>query len=142
MDVSQPPTLKVFFSYAQEDEMVYRELEKHLSSLRREKLISAWSEKIIRAGQERDQEIDVYLNTADIILLLISAHFLASDYYTDIVLTRAMQRHERKTARIIPIIARPCDWKGTLFEKLQVLPTNKKPITTWPQRDKAYVSVV
>jgi hypothetical protein len=34
------------------------------------------------------------------------------------------------------------DWQGTLFGKLQALPKDAKPITTWQNRDAAFVNVV
>jgi hypothetical protein len=55
---------------------------------------------------------------------------------------RAIQRHNEGTARVIPIILRPVDWKDTPFSKLQVLPKDAKPVTKWSDRDMAFVDVV
>jgi hypothetical protein len=85
--------------------------------------------------------IDEHLNTAQIILLLISPDFLASDYCYDIELTRAMERHAAGDASVIPVILREVDWKSAPFGKLQALPKNAFPVTSWENRDQAFADV-
>ncbi len=133
--------IEVFFSYAHEDEDLRDELAKHLSILKRQGVITAWYDREISAGTEWAGEIDAHLNTARVILLLISADFLASDYCYDIELTRAMERHTEGEARVIPVILREVDWKGAPFGKLQALPKNAKPVTNWANRDAAFTDV-
>jgi hypothetical protein len=77
-----------------------------------------------------------------VILLLVSKSFLASEYCYSKEMTRAMERHANGEARVIPIILKPCDWTGTPFAKLQALPANAKPISTWSDADEAYMDVV
>jgi tetratricopeptide (TPR) repeat protein len=133
--------LELFYSYAHEDEELRDKLETHLSMLKRQKVISQWHDRGIVAGEEWGDEIDEHLKTADIILLLVSANFLASDYCYDIELKLAMERHEAGEARVIPVILRPCDWSGAPFGKLQALPKNAKPITIWPNQDEAFTDI-
>ena len=133
---------KVFYSYASADELPRVELEKHLALLKREGLLETWSFRNIDAGQEWKKVIDNNLNAASIILLLISADFLASDYCWDIELKRALERHDRGEAVVIPVILRPCDWKSAPFAKLQALPESGRPVTNWRPRDRAWANVV
>ncbi|MCK9565105.1 MAG: right-handed parallel beta-helix repeat-containing protein [Methanothrix sp.] len=135
--------VEVIISYSHKDEMLRDELEKHLSILKRQKLISTWYDRKIGAGEEWKGQIDEHLDSARIILLLISADFLASDYCYDIELKRAMERHESGQACVIPIILRPVEWKGAPFGKLQALPTNAEPIVSkkWGCTDEAFVDV-
>jgi parallel beta-helix repeat protein len=135
--------IEVLISYSHIDEPLRNELEKHLSILKRQKLISTWHDRKIGAGEEWKEQIDDHLNSAQIILLLISADFLASDYCYNIEIKRAMERHESGEARVIPIILRPVDWKGAPFGKLQALPTNAEPIVSkkWGCTDEAFVDV-
>ncbi|MFB2897870.1 toll/interleukin-1 receptor domain-containing protein [Aerosakkonemataceae cyanobacterium BLCC-F50] len=133
--------IEVFFSYSHRDEALRDELAKHLSIMRRQGIIDAWYDRAISAGSEWAGEIDAHLNSAQIILLLISADFLASDYCYDIELKRAMERHEAGEACVIPIILKPVDWHGASFGKLQALPKNAQPITTWSDRDEAFLNV-
>ena len=136
--------IEVIISYSHKDEMLRDELEKHLSILKRQKPISTWYDRKIGAGEEWMDEIDKHMDSAQIVLLLISADFLASDYCYDIELKRAMERHESGEARVIPIILRPVDWKGAPFGKLQALPTNAEPIVSkkWGCTDEAFVDIV
>ena len=88
-----------------------------------------------------DERLNEHLNTADIILLLVSPDFIASDYCYGREVTRAMERHEAGEAHVVPILLRPTDYKGTPFEKLSPLPTNTVPVTKWPDRDDALFNV-
>jgi hypothetical protein len=133
--------VEVFFSYSHQDEDLRNELAIHLAMLKREGMISAWHDREITAGTERATEIDTHLNSAQIILLLVSANFLASDYCFDIEMQRAMERHAIGEARVIPIILKPCDWAGAPFSQLQALPKNALPITKWSDRDEAFLNV-
>jgi tetratricopeptide (TPR) repeat protein len=141
--LAQRPTeaIEVFFSYAHEDEELRDELEKHLSILKRQGVITSWHDRKIGAGKEWEGEIDIHLNMAHVILLLISPDFIASDYCWDIEVKRAMERHEAKEARVIPVILRPVDWKGAPFSKLQALPKDAKPVISWANRDEALLEV-
>lgn len=133
--------IEVFFSYAHEDENLRDELAKHLKLLERQKVITAWYDRQISAGTEWKGQINEHLETAQVILLLISADFLDSDYCYDIELKRAMERHDSNKARVIPVILREVDWKGALFGKLKPLPENAKPVTSWSNRDEAFTNI-
>ena len=132
----------VFFSYSHADEDLRNELEKNLAMLKREGVIQAWHDRKIPVGDEFDSAIDDKMNAADVVLLLISPDFLASRYCYDIEVRRAMERHDRRECRVIPVILRPCDWKNSSFAKLLVIPTDGKPVTRWPDRDEAFLDVV
>ena len=71
----------VFCSYAHEDEALHEELEKHLSMLQANGVIDSWHDRAIPAGKEWASEMNEHLNSAQIILLLISPDFLVSKYY-------------------------------------------------------------
>ena len=135
-------SLTVFFSYSHKDELLRDELAKHLSLLQRDGTISAWHDRQISAGTEWANDIDSNLNAADLILLLISSDFLASDYCHQVELKRAIERHEKGEARVIPIILRPCRWQSAWFSKLQLLPRNGEPVTKWTDRDDAFTNIV
>lgn len=136
-----PSPLTVFFSYAHEDETLRNELEKHLRLMERQGLIAGWHDRDITAGQEWATEIDTHLDTADIILLLVSADFLASDYCMSVEMDRAMARHSSGEAIVIPIILRAVDWQSAPFGALQALPTHAKAITSWSNQDEAFADV-
>jgi hypothetical protein len=132
----------IFYSYAHKDEKLCELLETHLSLLRQQGLITEWHDRRIDAGTDWKQAIDTHLMNASIILLLISPHFLASDYCYGIEMQRAMERHEANEAHVIPVLLRPVDWQSAPIGKLQALPKNGKPITRWRNRDEAFVDIV
>src|SRR5260370_6849129 len=111
--------VRLFYSDDNEDEKLREELEKRLSQLRREEIISEWHDRMIRPGAAWAHEIDTYLETASIILLLVSPDFLNSDYCYNHEMKRALERHVAQEARVIPIILRPCDWQHTPLKDLQ-----------------------
>lgn len=131
----------VFFSYSHADEALRDQLEKQLSMLKRQGIIETWHDRRIGAGREFDHEISAHVEADDIILLLVSPDFLASDYCYDREMLRAIERHDAGEAIVIPVILRACEWHGAPFGKLQATPKDGKPITQWPDRDQAMLEV-
>jgi tetratricopeptide (TPR) repeat protein len=138
-EVKRPVT--VFLSYAQEDELLLKKLEAHLSLLKHQGLISTWYHQQIIPGMGRIQEIDRQLENASIILLLISADFLASQYCYGTEMQHALQLHAANKACVVPIIIRSCDYSRAPFAQLKSLPGNGKPITLWDNQDVAWTDV-
>jgi len=141
MTVASMRTIKIFYCYARKDKALRDELEKHLEILKHLGLITPWYDREIQPGVEWKREIDRHLNTADIVLLLISADFMHSTYCYGTEMRRALERHEAGEARVLPIILRPVDWKGTPISELQALPAEGKAITKWTNRDEAFEDV-
>ena len=137
----QGQELRVFFSYSHKDERYRNQLETHLKILQRRNLIDVWYDRRIGAGEELDKEIDENLKRSDIILLVVSADFIASDYCYDIEVTRAMEMHEASEARVIPVIVRDVNWHSAPFGRLKALPRDGRAVTTWPNRDTAWRNV-
>ncbi|CCF85317.1 UvrD-helicase domain-containing protein [Nitrolancea hollandica] len=133
--------LRVFYSYSHKDSELLYELKAHLAILRKQGLIQDWYDRKILAGSEWEPEIIVHLESSNIIILLISADFIASDYCYGIEMERALAMHREGKARVIPIIVRKVDWTGASFGHLQALPTDAKPITLWSDRDEAWTDV-
>src|SRR6266702_3978787 len=133
--------LEIFYSYAHEDERLWKALDKQLNLLKRDGLVTDWNDHKITAGKEWESEILTHLDSAEVILLLISPDFIASDYCYSVEMQRAMERHERGEARVIPIILRPTDWKSATFGKLKALPSDGRALTRWPNRDEAFLNV-
>lgn len=133
--------IHVFYSYSHKDEAHREALETHLTMLRRDGLIKEWSDRKIVPGEEIDHQVDANLKKADLILLLVSPDFLASDYCWDKEMKYALDRHESGSAYVVPIIVRPGEWKSALFAKVKALPKDAKPVTTWDNADLAWLDV-
>lgn len=132
----------LLFSYSHRDEALRDQLETHLALLKRQGFIEAWHDRRIAAGGDLHGEISTHLKRADVILLLVSPDFLASDYCYDVEMKQAMQRHEAGEAIVIPVILRPCDWHSAPFGALRAVPMDGKAITLWPNADLAFLDVV
>ena len=136
--------VRLFYSYAHKDEKLRKKLEEHLSSLKRRELIAEWHDRNINAGEGWKQEIDRHLEEADIVLLLVSAHFINSEYCYSIELKAALDRHTRGECRVIPVILRDvASWSELPFGGLQGLPTDGRAVTgkTWKNQDEAFADV-
>ena len=133
--------LQVFCCYAREDQPYLRKLKMHLSPYQRAGLIRVQTDIDISPGEEWEQKISQFLNTAHMILLLVSPGFIDSDYCYSKEMRRAMERHRAGEARVIPIILRPVDWKSSPLRILQALPSDALPITNWPHEDQAFFDV-
>lgn len=133
--------VRVFCSYSHKDERFRERLETELRLLSRERATLEWQDRMIRPGEEWREEIREQLNQAAVIILLVTPDFLASDFIHDEELLRALQRHERGDARVIPVIVRPCAWQRSPIARLQALPKDAKAITTWSNRDSAWTDV-
>jgi hypothetical protein len=133
--------LKLFFSYSHKDEDLRNELETHLALLRRQGVISSWHDRRITAGSDLHKAISSELESSHIILLLVSANFLASDYCYDTELERALEKHKEGSAIVIPVILHPCDWESAPFGHLRATPTDGKAISLYPNQHEAFAIV-
>jgi WD40 repeat protein len=135
--------LKVFCSYSHQDEHYLDVLKTWLVGLEREGLIEQWHDRMIRAGGEWEEAIAEHLETSDMVLLLVTPDFIASQYIYEKEISRAVERHGQGRARVIPIIVRPSPpLSSTPFRKLQALPKDAKPVTTWLNQDEAWLDVL
>lgn len=137
-----PQAVEIFYAYADGDEALRNELEKHLSVLHRQGLILSWHDRRIVAGTDWEKAIDRHLETASLILLLISSDFLATDYCMGCEMKRAMARHRAKEAQVIPILLRPMDCRGASFGHLQSWPTDGRAVTEWENVNAAFSNIV
>jgi hypothetical protein len=134
--------LRVFCSYSRKDEDYLNDLRVWLRPFERQSLIAWWHDREIIPGQEWREAIEENLQAANIILLLISPDFMASDFAYEQEMQQAIARHERGEASVIPIIVRRADLEGAPFKHLQSLPTDLRPVAAWPDRDEAWYDVV
>lgn len=135
-------TMRIFISYSHKDEQFSKGLETALSPMKREGLITVWTDRCIKGGEDWEQLIHEELENADVILFLVSNNFFESNYAYGIEAKRALERHEDKSAIVVPVIVRESDWENAPFAKLQALPEKAKPIDNWKPRDRGYTNVV
>ena len=148
MDHAPTPAAPVtlFYSYAHEDEALRDELQGHLKLLERRGLLAPWHDGQIVPGTNWANAINANLRSAELVLLLVSKDFIESDYIWGTELSVAMQRQDKNDAVVVPIVVRaidfdPKDPQELPFLKLQALPTDLRPVTSWPNRDEAWTNV-
>lgn len=134
-------SVELFYSYSHKDEGLRDELDTHLALLRRRGVVNVWHDRKITASEQWRAAIDSHLESADIVLLLVTPDFIASDYCYDVELGRALERHNAGKSRVVPVIARAVDVEGAPFAEIQALPKDAKPVTSWPNRDEAWTDV-
>jgi hypothetical protein len=134
------PPLNLFYCYADADKALCSELNKHLQILKRAGLIEHWHDSMVLPGEEWEQKRTYYLDTAHIILLLVSPDFMASDDCQK-EMALALARHNAGTVRLLPIILRHVDWQNSPLGKLQALPRGAQPLSDWPDPDRFFAAV-
>lgn len=142
MGLRPTKAVKVFCCYAIEDQPLLGALEKHLSDLVREGYITLWSKKAMDFGKDWASEIDQRIQSAQVILLLLSADFLHSNYCYSREMREILKQHQAGRSRVIPVMLRPVSYSNPDLSEIQTLPTNGKAITNWHNRDAAFVDVV
>lgn len=141
MERKQPRPLEIFFCYARKDRKLCKKLRRYLTGAITPDLIELWDDGDIIAGMNKEQTIKTHLETARIILLLISPDFL-SDYCCRSQMAHALQRPQTQKVHVIPVLLRPVDLTNASFGILQRLPSNDRPITLWSNQDEALKDVV
>ena len=131
----------VFFSYSHVDERLRDRLELALTMLKREGAIQSFHDRRIEPGTDLDGKIFEELERADVIMVLVSPDFLASNYCYDREMTRALKRHREGSARVIPIVLRPCEWQKSPLRGIMALPTDGKPVTKFADQDDAFLEI-
>jgi formylglycine-generating enzyme required for sulfatase activity len=135
--------IEVFLSYSHKDDELRQELSSHLSILTH--LIKPWDDRAIDAGAEWAQEIAQNLERAEIILLLVSANFMNSDYCYGVEMEKALKRHQSQTAQVIPIIIRTCNWQKSPLGQLQAIPIDNRSVASYLnpfERDDCWFQVI
>src|ERR1022692_4866120 len=139
---TSPRPIRLFVAYARSDDAFRRELLKTLADWRREGLIvDIWSDREIAPGKDWDDAIKDALNAADLILVLMSRDSIASEYIASVEIVRALERHERGEARVVPVVIKPCDWPSTKLAKLQVVPSSGKPLSKYADPEDFWLDV-
>jgi hypothetical protein len=134
-------TIRLMCSYSHTDEPLWKELKEHLSPLYRQGLIRLWDDRCIDPGTHWEEQIYQALANADIIILFVSSSFIASEFCYSNELSKAMARDDAGQCRVIPVIVRDAAWKEMSFGRLQALPKNGAPVTSYTRQDEAWLQV-
>ena len=136
-------TIRAFISYSHKDADLLKQLHAHLSTLQREKLLDAWTDREIHPGGVIEDQVDQQIEQAELYLLLVSSDFIQSKYCFETEFARACERQQAGAARIVPIIIRECDWNIPELHRFKALPEDGKPVISrhWHSPDEAFANV-
>ncbi len=139
-----PRPAKIFISYSTKDRRLLDHLQTHLAALKREGLISTWIDRDVLPSADWAREINDNLDSANLVLLLVSAHFIESDYCAGIEFQKARALEAKGLLRIVPVILRPCEWKSAALglSQYQCLPSDGRSLTTWRERDAGLANII
>lgn len=135
-------TKQVFISYAAEDELLCASLEKHLSPLERSGQALIWHEGKLLPGDVGHRVLEDRLGAADVILFIVTPDLLASDTLHNEQLRPALERARTGATRVVPILAKPCAWRGTPLAQFEPLPRNRTPVALWIHADEGWAEIV
>lgn len=136
--------IDVFIAYSQQDKHLMEQFKKQLSAAERIGLVDSWHDGEIGVGLDREEAAREAMEKAEIIVLLLSADFFASEYLYEKEMDQALDLASVKKARVIPVLLKECTWQLTPLAKLKVLPENAIPVTNeyWKSPDRAFKQVV
>ncbi|TDN87104.1 TIR domain-containing protein [Salegentibacter sp. 24] len=134
--------MRAFISYSHFDENHLNHLHKHLRQLQRDGIISTWTDNEIPAGGKIDDVVIETLKNTDLFIALLSPDYINSNYCYEKEFEKALKMQEREEIIIVPIIAEPCDWLNTPFQKFKALPKDGKPISEWSNTNTAYLNII
>ena len=131
----------LFISYSHKDERFRDELRGALTPYERTGRLKIWDDTCIMPGQKWENEILSKLEDADIVVFLISNHFIRSDYCFQKEMQVARERDNTGKSAIVPIVVRACRYDQLELGQLQAILPNGKPIGEHKNRDAAWVEV-
>ncbi|MBX7243818.1 MAG: toll/interleukin-1 receptor domain-containing protein, partial [Bacteroidia bacterium] len=133
---------RIFISFTASDEEHLIKLENQFKPALRNKPVTIWHKGKMPFSEERFQVIEQELNQADIIILLVSADYLAEDEIWQHEFMPAYARLQKKKCVVIPVILSACAWQTTEISGLKVLPEINRAISQMPDTDAAWLTVV
>lgn len=138
-DETQQLPVKAFVSYSHADLEHLKALQSALAPLSRLQKLQLWTDRGIDAGDEWRKEIFQQLEDADIVLCLVSADFVASDFCYLQEFKTALAAHKRGEKIIVPIMLRQIDWQDLPLAEIQGTPGEW--ITSAANKDEAWTKV-
>ncbi|MEG0915466.1 MAG: toll/interleukin-1 receptor domain-containing protein [Myroides sp.] len=133
--------MKAFISYSHKDQTYLERLKVHLAQIRREGLISDWTDKEIHVGENLDNVIAKELGSSQLFIALLSPDYIHSDYCYNNEFKAAQEMQKNGKLIIVPIIVEPCDWQKTPFGNLKALPKDGKSVSEWTNPNNAFLNV-
>ena len=128
---------RIFVSYSHADTKWLNELDPHLKGLEQYTQVDRFDDRLLLGGDDWDAKIKAALERADVILLLVTANFIASAYIQRIELPAALKRRKAEGCVVVPVLFETCYHELLGIGDINYLPKDKKgalkPINIWPK---------
>lgn len=134
--------MKAFISYSHKDQNYLERLKIHLAQMRREGLISDWTDQEIHVGSSLDDVIGTALSSSELFLALLSPDYIASNYCYNKEFKEAQKMQDEGKLIIVPVIIEPCEWQKTPFGNLKAIPKDGKAVSDWTNPNNAFLNVI
>lgn len=129
----------IFCAYSHEDAELVAQF-KHV--IEKQGIAHQWYDRVISSEAEWQNDIDENLERAELIILGVSAGLISSGYCSGQEMAAALALHDAGKVLVIPLILRPSIWQATPLRRLDVLPKEGRPVTTWEKLNQAWANAV
>lgn len=139
-------TVHIFVAYAHEDKRwldpEYRfNLVPFLKESLRRDHAEFWYDKELMGGDEYRRLIESEIDKAKIALLMVSQHFLNSEFIETFELPRIAARAERKELVVIPVLVEPCGWTDYPFLSDRQMVPGSSPLIHYTESEPKWADV-
>jgi len=97
----------IFISYAREDGGAMTSIVEHLKAEWLQDGLVPWADPLLRPGQEYRKELEAVIRESVAAILLVSVHFMLSEFIRDVELPLIRERHAREKMPVFPFILSP-----------------------------------
>ncbi len=122
------PDRHVFISYSHRDRDWLERFETHLEPYVRNGRVTIWSDEGIRVGDAWKPAIDEALASTSIALLLVTEHYLASDFVAREELPYFEEAARQGKVRIMWVPIRSAAWDQTSLARIQAAHDTSQPL--------------
>lgn len=128
--MKESSTLPVFISYSHKDRRWLDDLHSMLSPLGEADSVQIWWDGKIKPSDEWRKEIENALSSARVAVLLVSRHFLASDFIAEVELPYLLEAARLHKVKILWLLVSPCLYEHTLLKDFQAVNDVARPLSS------------
>ncbi|MGB1204658.1 MAG: tetratricopeptide repeat protein [Chitinophagales bacterium] len=132
--------MKIFFSYAREDAILFRDFEQSLAVLKEFEKLEFSHSQMTLPHENSEETISKAMQQANLIFVLMSSDYFASATCQK-ELEKAMQWHKQNEKIMLCLLLKPCLWDIGELQDFQILPDNEKAVTTWENIDEVHRNI-
>ena len=131
----------LFYSYCHADETALGRIQKGLRILIENERVEEWWDRKLRGSDNLSGEIGTALENADVIMMLLSDAYLASESCRK-EMDYAIKENGKRNKIAVPVVIRECGWEEVEeLRNIVALPRDAKPLVRWPSVDSGIADI-